>query len=180
MKIRTYLMAAIVAVGMAGFGADAEAKNGPKDIFSIVDLAIQANADLDGEFSTLIAAVVATGLDSVLDGKGQYTVFAPTDEAFAELGLTAEVINGLSEEELESIGLADILLYHVAHGRLLSGDVVEKTKIRTVSKQFLGVTVDEAGVFVNDAAILIGAGLFNLETDNGVVHVIDGVLTPSE
>ena len=175
MRIRLLTAVLGASVVLGGLVGSAEAKNGPKEIYSIVDLALDVNAE-SGEFSTLIAAVVATGLDGVLDGKGQFTVFAPTDAAFDAIDLDAEAIGELNDEELS--GLADILLYHVARGRRLSTDVVESDQIRTVSKGFLGVTVSDEGVFVNGSEILIEAGLFDLEVDNGVVHVIDAVLLP--
>lgn len=175
MRVLTVFGAIAIAVGVMAFPGDAKAQNGPKDIYSIVDLAIDVNAE-SGEFETLIAAVVATGLDAVLDDRGQFTVFAPIDAAFAEIGLDATVIAAMNDDELSS--LTDVLLFHVARGQRLSGDVVESDQIRMASKQFTDVTVSEDGVFINEAEILIEEELFDLVVDNGVVHVIDGVLLP--
>jgi uncharacterized surface protein with fasciclin (FAS1) repeats len=97
---------------------------------TIVETALAINAD-SGEFSTLIAAVVYTGLVPTLNGKGQFTVFAPTDAAFAKLGLDAESIVTLPKKTVKSI-----LLYHVARGERLSGDVVSSSRIRMMNKQF--------------------------------------------
>lgn len=176
MKSKVVAVVMGITVALSFSAMNAEAKKGPKEIYSVVDLAVEANDSLN-VFNSLIAALVNTGLDEVLACKGQVTVFAPTDPAFAELGLTPEVIDGLSEEDLADV--ANVLLYHVAPGRRLSPDVVEADQIRMLSKQFTVVTVNEDGVFINDAAILIDDGLFDLEADNGVVHVINKVLLPA-
>jgi len=124
--------------------------------------------------TTLTAAIDAAGLDSVLSGTGEYTVFAPTDDAFVaalgELGLTAE-------ELLASDGLADILTYHVIGSSVLSTDLTNgmtPTPLNDVNT--IKVTVGDAGVFVNQAQVVSPDN----ETGNGVVHVTDGVILASE
>jgi uncharacterized surface protein with fasciclin (FAS1) repeats len=144
---------------------------------SIVEIALAVNADT-GEFSTLIAALVAADLVDALNGMHQYTVFAPTDEAFAALGLDADNIG-----DMDKATLTKILLYHVAPGERFAEDVVESERIRTLSKQFLFPEVTEDGVFILDE---IGASpdaqviLPDVDARNGVIHVIDNVLLPPD
>jgi transforming growth factor-beta-induced protein len=140
--------------------------NGP----TIVDTAIAVNA-ANGEFDYLIEAVLATGLDGALDGKRQFTVFAPTDAAFealfADLG-----VSGI--DEIDPSLLTSVLLYHVAPGERFAADVVASSRIRTLNRGFLSVSTD-GGVFVNDAQVIIP----NVDASNGVIHVIDQVLLPA-
>lgn len=134
----------------------------------IVDTAVGA-----GSFGTLVAAVQAAGLVDVLKGDGPFTVFAPTDEAFAALPAgTVEML--LKPENKEK--LVNILTYHVLAGKVMSGDIAGKSlevsmvnggtaKINATS----GVTIDGANVVTAD-----------VEASNGVIHVIDAVILPSE
>jgi uncharacterized surface protein with fasciclin (FAS1) repeats len=180
MKSKVAAVVMGITVAMSFSAMNAEAKKGPKEIYSVVDLAVGANESLN-VFNSLIAALVDTGLDEALACKGQVTVFAPTDAAF---DAAAEAVIGEGATGMELVDaldietLTNILLYHVAPGRRLSPDVVEADQIRMLSKQFTVVTVNEDGVFINDAAILIDEELFDLEADNGVVHVINTVLIP--
>jgi uncharacterized surface protein with fasciclin (FAS1) repeats len=135
---------------------------------TIVETALAVNAD-SGEFSTLIAAVVYTGLVPTLNGNGQFTVFAPTDAAFAKLGLDAESIVTLPKDTVKNI-----LLYHVARGERLSGDVVSSSRIRMMNKQFTKVSLMDGNAYINDAMILA----VDVPAKNGVIHVIDTVLLP--
>jgi uncharacterized surface protein with fasciclin (FAS1) repeats len=135
---------------------------------TIVETALAINAD-SGEFSTLIAAVVYTGLVPTLNGKGQFTVFAPTDAAFAKLGLDATSIVTLPKKTVKSI-----LLYHVARGERLSGDVVSSSRIRMMNKQFTYPSLMNGSAYINDAMILA----VDVPAKNGVIHVIDTVLMP--
>ncbi len=161
----------------------------PEDRFTIVDLAVAVNAgDVDpaltGEFSTLIAALVATGLDAPLDGNGRFTVFAPTDQAFQDsLGLDANNITALINSGPEAKALVtNILLYHVARGERFSGDVLDSDRIRMLNRGFTFPTAsgpmgpaieDNNGNFAT-----LELSLIDLGTDNGVVHVITSVLIP--
>ncbi len=161
----------------------------PEDRFTIVDLAVAVNAgDVDpaltGEFSTLIAALVATGLDAPLDGNGRFTVFAPTDQAFQDsLGLDANSITALINSGPEAKALVtNILLYHVARGERFSGDVLDSDRIRMLNRGFTFPTAsgpmgpaieDNNGNFAT-----LELSLIDLGTDNGVVHVITSVLIP--
>ena len=120
--------------------------------------------------TTLAAAVSAAGLVQTLQGAGPFTVFAPTDASFAALP------EGTLETLLQdpSGALTDILLYHVVGGNVLSSSLSSGMKAITVSGQELTVTVNGQGVFINDARVTVA----DIETNNGVVHVIDAVLLP--
>ncbi|MGM0397741.1 MAG: fasciclin domain-containing protein [Halobacteriota archaeon] len=121
-------------------------------------------------FSILVAALEETGLDGVLDGNGQYTVFAPTNAAFAALLDDLEIS---ADELLARDDLKEILLYHVTNGRRYSPSVVNAPKIRMLNEQT--VTVD--GTVLNGDVNLI-TDLVDIEASNGVIHAIDGVLLP--
>jgi uncharacterized surface protein with fasciclin (FAS1) repeats len=120
--------------------------------------------------TTLAAAVSAAGLIQTLQGAGPFTVFAPTDAAFA--ALPAGTLETLLAEP--SGTLTDILLYHVVEGRVMSGSLSSGIKATTVFGQELTVTVTGQGVFINDARVTVA----DIETENGVVHVINAVLLP--
>jgi uncharacterized surface protein with fasciclin (FAS1) repeats len=130
----------------------------------IVDLAIA-----DGRFTTLVAAVEAAGLVDTLKGEGPFTVFAPTDDAFATL--PAGTVEGLLADVP---ALTDILLYHVVSGKVMAADVVGLDSATTVQGSDVTITVDGETVMVNDAQVIIT----DIEASNGVIHVIDTVLLP--
>jgi len=132
---------------------------------SIVEIALAVNQET-GEFSTLIAAVVATDLVDTLNGNRQFTVFAPTDAAFAALGLDASNIGDLPKD-----ALTNILLYHVSPGERFAADVLSSTQVRMMNKQF--TTVSE-GPKINDSGFVA----VDVDARNGVIHVIDAVLLP--
>ena len=140
----------------------------PSERTTIVDVALEINAD-SGEFSTLIAAVVAADLVGALSGNGQKTVFAPTDAAFAALDLNADNIG-----DMDQAALTNILLYHVANGRRMAEDVVSSAQIRMLNTQRTMISVTDEGAFINDAMIIIT----DVPADNGVIHAIDAVLLP--
>jgi uncharacterized surface protein with fasciclin (FAS1) repeats len=135
---------------------------------TIVETAIAVNAD-NGEFSTLIAAVVAADLVDFLNGNRQLTVFAPTDAAFAKLGLNAGNIGTLPKADLKNI-----LKYHVTSGRRDSGSVVGADRIRMLNGGFIKPSVSGGDAFVNQSKIVAA----NIKTSNGIIHVIDTVLLP--
>jgi transforming growth factor-beta-induced protein len=134
----------------------------------IVDTAIAA----DG-FDTLVAAVQAADLVDTLKGDGPFTVFAPTDEAFAAaldaLGLTADELLG------DTATLTDILLYHVVEGEVLAETVVTLDSATTVQGSDITIEVVDGGVILNGE---INVTTTDIQTSNGVIHVIDGVLLP--
>lgn len=136
----------------------------PKDI---VETAVA-----DGRFTTLVAAVEAAGLVDTLKGEGPFTVFAPTDEAFAKLPA------GTIEALLADIpALTDILLYHVVPGKVMAADVVNLTSAGTVLGQDINIKVENGNVYLNDTVMVI---ITDIKTYNGVIHVIDSVLLPTE
>ncbi len=129
----------------------------------IVDTAVQA-----GSFKTLAAALQAAGLVDTLKGEGPFTVFAPTDEAFAKLPA------GTVEALLKDIPkLKAILTYHVVAGRVEAKDVVKLSKATTVNGQDLAIA-SAHGVTINNAKVVKA----DIQARNGVIHVIDTVLLP--
>jgi uncharacterized surface protein with fasciclin (FAS1) repeats len=130
----------------------------------IVDTAVAA-----GSFTTLVQAVQAAGLVETLKGPGPFTVFAPTDEAFAKL--PAGTVEGLLNDVPQ---LTTVLTYHVVPGKVMAAGVVGMTSATTV--QGGSLTVDASnGVKINDATVVQA----DVEADNGVIHAIDSVLLPS-
>jgi uncharacterized surface protein with fasciclin (FAS1) repeats len=123
-----------------------------------------------GTFNTLVAAVKAAGLVETLQGKGPFTVFAPTDEAFAKLppGTVADLLKPENKEKLVAI-----LTYHVVAGKVMAADV--KTMMaKTVNGKELDIKVDDGKVTVNDAKVI----KTDVAASNGVIHVIDTVILP--
>lgn len=132
----------------------------------IVDTAVAA-----GVFQTLVAAVQAADLVEVLKGDGPFTVFAPTDDAFAQLpaGTVESLLLPENRDQLTAI-----LTYHVVPGRFLATDVLASATLPTVQGQDLSITLDD-GVPRVDAAAIVQT---DIEASNGVIHVIDSVLLP--
>jgi transforming growth factor-beta-induced protein len=164
-KVSHLLSLALVFVFLAGSVTPAfAAEKRPVCTPNIVDIAA---AD-DGEFDTLTAAVVYTGLVEKLQ-RGRLTVFAPTDAAFAAIGLTPENITTLDKAFVKNV-----LLYHITRGLQFSGDVVEADTLRMLNRQYTDITVSESGVQINQANIVT----VDIRACNGVIHVIDSVLLP--
>jgi uncharacterized surface protein with fasciclin (FAS1) repeats len=130
----------------------------------IVDTAVA-----NGSFTTLVAAVEAAGLVDTLKSEGPFTVFAPTDEAFAALpeGTVEALLNDIPT-------LTDILLYHVVPGQVMAADVVNLSSADTALGEPVAIRVEDGNVFINDAQVVIT----DIETSNGVIHVIDAVILP--
>ncbi len=137
------------------------------DMADIVDTAVAA-----GDFETLVAAVTAAGLVDTLKGEGPFTVFAPADSAFAALPEGA--VDGLLADPEGA--LTDVLLYHVVAGKVMAADVLglDGQMVETVGGGMLEVTVDGDTVLINGIPVAAA----DIETSNGVIHVIDGVLLP--
>jgi uncharacterized surface protein with fasciclin (FAS1) repeats len=131
---------------------------------NIVETAVEA-----GTFTTLVAAVEAAGLVETLSGEGPFTVFAPTDEAFA--ALPEGTVEGLLEDPE---ALAAVLTYHVVPGAVMSGDLSDGMTATTVNGADITVTIDMGTVKINDATVTAA----DIETSNGVIHVIDSVILP--
>ena len=132
----------------------------------IVDTAIEA-----GDFNTLAAALSAAGLIDTLKGDGPFTVFAPTDAAFAALP-EGTVEDLLMPENIDT--LTAILTYHVVEGRVMSTDLSDGMMATTVSGAMITVDLSN-GVMINGASVIAA----DIEAENGVIHVIDQVLIPS-
>jgi len=122
-----------------------------------------------GIFNTLVAAVKAAGLVETLSGPGPFTVFAPTDAAFAKV--PAPVLNGLLADKA---ALTNVLTYHVAPGKLMAADIIGMGKIKTVQGSEITVNEDCSGVMVDNALVV----KTDIITSNGVIHVIDAVILP--
>jgi uncharacterized surface protein with fasciclin (FAS1) repeats len=168
-----FLVAAFALAGCSSDNSPTAVAGGekvrPEERTTLKDVALAVNAET-GEFSTLIAALVATGLDAVVDGVRPYTVFAPTDEAFAALDLDADNIGDMDPETL-----TEILLYHVTSGNRAAASVANVRQIRMANGGFVAVTADMDGkIYVNDAEVILA----NVAADNGYIHVIDAVLLP--
>jgi uncharacterized surface protein with fasciclin (FAS1) repeats len=131
---------------------------------TIVDVAVQ------NDFTTLVAAVQAAGLVETLEGDGPFTVFAPTDEAFAALP------EGTLEALLEDPeALAEILTYHVVSGEVFAADVIGLDSATTMQGQDIAIEVVDGGVVLNGSANVVAT---DVPASNGVVHVIDQVILP--
>lgn len=164
---------------------DIEASNGvihvidtvllpPTDEAAMEKLDIVDTAVADGRFTTLVTAVQAADLAETLKGEGPFTVFAPTDEAFA--ALPAGTLDSLLLPENKQ-QLTDILLYHVVSGNVMASDVVGLTSAPTVLGKDIAVKVQDGKVFLNDNVQVI---ITDIETANGVIHVLDAVLLPPQ
>ena len=158
-KLLTSLaLASSLALGSTAFSMHHEKAD-------IVDTAISA-----GSFSTLVAAVQAAGLVDTLKGEGPFTVFAPTDDAFAKLpeGTVASLLLPENKDKLIAI-----LTYHVVPAKVMAADVATG-EAPTVNGKALPIVVSDAGVMVGGAKVI----KTDIETSNGVIHVIDTVLLP--
>ena len=162
--------AALPALPTAGEGTcstTTAAAWGDKAGKDIVTTAVEA-----GSFKTLAAALQAGGLVEALQGKGPFTVFAPTDEAFAKL--PKGTVESLLEPENKAL-LVDILKYHVVSGKVTARDVVKLTNAEAINGQRLPILVEEGTVVVGGATVVTP----DVMASNGVIHVIDTVMMPA-
>jgi uncharacterized surface protein with fasciclin (FAS1) repeats len=132
----------------------------------IVDVAVSA-----GQFNTLAAALEAAGLVSTLKSEGPFTVFAPTDSAFA--ALPAGTVESLLKPENRN-RLTAILTYHVVPGKVMAADVVNLSEAATVNGAEIAIKVVDGNVMINDATVVSA----DVDASNGVIHVIDKVILP--
>ncbi|GGB05260.1 fasciclin domain-containing protein [Allosediminivita pacifica] len=160
--LRNTFLALTATTAMAAAPALADSHGMSKDI---VDTAMEA----DG-FETLVTAVDAAGLVETLKGEGPFTVFAPTDDAFA--ALPEGTLDTLLMDE-NSDQLTSIFTYHVVPDAVMSGDLENGMEVETVQGETLTI-MTEGGVTVNGANVTTA----DIEASNGVIHVIDGVLMP--
>lgn len=168
-EIRSFMatsrILATAAVAAFAFAAPLSAQYSEAAQSNIVETAAAA-----GSFTTLLAAAEAAGLVDVLQSEGPFTVFAPTDEAFAALPEgTVEAL--LADPD----ALREILLYHVVAGQVLSGDVVGLTSAETVQGSSISISIDDGTVVLNGTANVVAV---DVEASNGVIHVIDAVILP--
>jgi transforming growth factor-beta-induced protein len=146
----------------------------PSDEAAMEKMDIVDTAVADGRFTTLGAAVQAAGLVDTLKGEGPFTVFAPTDDAFA--ALPAGTLDTLLLPENKQ-QLTDILLYHVVSGKVMAADVVGLTEAATALGKNINIKVEDGKVYLNDNVQVV---ITDVETSNGVIHVIDAVLLPPQ
>ncbi|MCX2761024.1 fasciclin domain-containing protein [Vibrio sp. Sgm 22] len=132
----------------------------------IVDVAAE-----NGSFNTLVAAVKAAGLVETLKGDGPFTVFAPTDEAFAALpeGTVDMLLKPENKDKLIAV-----LTYHVVPGKIMASEVMKLDSVVTVQGEAVMVGIDHGNVMINKAQVVMA----DVEASNGVIHVIDAVLLP--
>jgi uncharacterized surface protein with fasciclin (FAS1) repeats len=158
--IAMFAMVFIASQAVAGDYKKGESKD-------IVDTAVAA-----GQFETLAAALGAADLVDTLKGDGPFTVFAPTDEAFAKLP-EGTVENLLKPENRDK--LVAILTYHVVSGKVMAADVVNLSEARTVNGQSVAIKVVDNDVRIDNATVIAT----DIDASNGVIHVIDTVILPS-
>lgn len=154
------VLSLIAMPAAAQYGEQTEANSN-----NIVEVAVEA-----GTFQTLVAAVQAAGLVETLSGEGPFTVFAPTDEAFAQLP------EGTIEALLEDVdALREILTYHVVPGRVTAAQVVQLDEATTVQGGTVSISTYGDTVRINDARVVTA----DIEASNGIIHVIDAVILPA-
>jgi uncharacterized surface protein with fasciclin (FAS1) repeats len=165
MKIAFARKAVIAAAALALAVGAVSARAAQKDI---VDTAVSA-----GQFGTLAAALGAAGLVDTLKGKGPFTVFAPTDAAFARLpaGTVEDLLKPENKDKLTAI-----LTYHVVAGKVMAADVVKLRDAATVNGKKVEISVKDGTAMINDARVTTA----DVGASNGVIHVIDSVILPPE
>lgn len=168
----TTSLAAVAAIVLLGTVPSAHACDvGSKSAAKMPQANIVETAESAGTFGTLVAALRAAELESVLTGDGPFTVFAPTDEAFASL--PEGTVESLLKPENRA-RLIDVLTYHVVPGRVSSSQVVSLDSATTVQGQSLSIRVVKGEVRVDGARVTAT----DIEASNGVIHVIDKVVLP--
>ena len=165
---------ATLVVPRAGFAYPDQADSSDQSLVSAASMSAGDIVDIaaaDGRFSTLVTAVQAADLVSTLKGEGPFTVFAPTDEAFAKLpkGTVEDLLKPENKAKLVSI-----LTYHVVPGKVMAADV-KTMKAKTVNGQSLDVKVNDGTVTVDNAKVV----KTDVAASNGVIHVIDSVVLPN-
>jgi len=163
-KVMTILAALFLFVSLAGASDSASNANGTESQKNIVETAVAA-----GNFNTLVEAVKEAGLVDTLSGPGPFTVFAPTDEAFAKV--PKDVMDTLMADKTL---LTSVLTYHVIPGEVMSSDLVNGMSVKTVEGSDVRITIDSAGVMVDNARVINA----DIKASNGVIHVIDAVILP--
>lgn len=160
------ILTILVVMGMGCHGHGTREGAEQAATMDIVDMAVAA-----GDFNTLVTAVKAADLVSTLKSPGPFTVFAPTDAAFAKL--PAGTLGSLLQPENKQ-KLASILTYHVVPGKVMAADVVKLTTAKTVNGQSLSIHTSGGRVMVDQAMVI----QTDIKCSNGVIHVIDAVVLP--
>lgn len=165
-KILSIFLTALVVTAFSTTMMLASSENANAEQGDIVDVAVSA-----GQFNTLAAALDAADLVSTLQGEGPFTVFAPTDEAFAALpeGTVESLLKPENRDQLVSI-----LTHHVVAGKVMAADVVELSEAKTVNGSNVAIAVIDGNVRVDDATVVAA----DVQASNGVIHVIDTVILP--
>jgi len=163
-KIMTMLAALFLLASLAGASDSASNATGTESQKNIVETAVAA-----GNFNTLVEAVKAAGLVDTLSSPGPFTVFAPTDEAFAKV--PKAVMDALLANPTL---LTSVLTYHVVPGEVMSSDLKNGMSVKTVEGSNVNITKDSAGVMVNNAKVINA----DIKASNGVIHAIDSVILP--
>ena len=172
-QVKTFGLVACICIALLLVGCkengegtehDKPAMTTPPTRMDIVDTAVAA-----GSFKTLVTAVTEAGLVETLKSPGPFTVFAPTDEAFAKL--PAGTLEGLLKDKEK---LKAVLLYHVVGSKVLAADVVKLTSAKTAGGEVVPIKVDGGVVYVGAAKVV----KTDIAARNGVIHVIDTVLIP--
>jgi uncharacterized surface protein with fasciclin (FAS1) repeats len=174
MNRSTILLIPALTIALAACSAAASPSPSPEVTAAPTEAAMTSDivqtATEAGSFTTLLTAATAAGLVETLQGPGPFTVFAPTDEAFAALP------DGTLEELLaDPEALKDILLYHVVSGEVTADQVVELTSADSVEGSTIAIAVKDGTVYLNDSAKVVTTDVM---ASNGVIHVIDAVLLP--
>jgi len=161
MKVKGLILTTVLLFGFVSGAYGASHKK-----MDIVDTAVSA-----GSFNTLVAAVKAADLVETLKGEGPFTVFAPTDDAFAKLpeGTLDDLLKPENKEKLQAI-----LTYHVVPGKVMAKEVTGLDSAKTVNGQKISIKTDHGTVMVNDAKVV----KTDIVCTNGVIHVIDTVILP--
>lgn len=157
------LMVISVSASLSAMAGEPKSSDQTGDIVEVAAAA--------GDFKTLAAALEAANLTTTLKGNGPFTVFAPTDEAFANLpeGTVDSLLKPENRDQLVAI-----LTYHVVPGKVMAADVVEISKAKTVNGADLGIKVVEGKVKINEATVVAT----DVDASNGVIHVVDTVILP--
>jgi uncharacterized surface protein with fasciclin (FAS1) repeats len=169
---RSILVVLVVASFVGLMAGDKYGKKKMDDYHHKSKMDIIHTASAAGSFSTLIAAVNAAGLSETLMGEGPFTVFAPTDEAFAKLpeGTVEDLLKPENKDKLIAV-----LTYHVVPGKVMSSDVVKLNAAKTVQGQEVKIKVADGSVMVDNANVV----KTDVLASNGVIHVIDSVILPN-
>ena len=160
------VLLALPLLAFAGNYGTSKKTSAAMDTKDIVDTAVAA-----GSFNTLVAAVQAADLEATLRGKGPFTVFAPTDDAFAKLppGTVENLLKPENKSQLQAV-----LTYHVVPGKVMAADAAALTTAKTVNGKSFRITKSGNGLMVDNANVIKA----DIPTSNGVIHVIDQVILP--